>query len=239
MAATRLASLIVLSLVPLTGCSLLHSNIKGGFACAAPHGTCAPSMTIDDAAITAIGGQHVHDGEKPTADAATQAGGKQAWNIAPGGRPALKVVFPAWRDGTGQWHPRTAAYTPLDVPPSSLADAAPLDGHVLGASQTASLLVLAEMAPEIAALAAPPSAVPMPMPMPVSDDRLQISAANDSKAMPQMQPTAGGAGPLDTIKAEVKQILSAGAKMPAGKDLAPQTSAQPAKPAASFPPAGN
>jgi conjugal transfer pilus assembly protein TraV len=33
---------------------MFHSNIKGGFACSAPDGSCAPTTIIDDGALRAI-----------------------------------------------------------------------------------------------------------------------------------------------------------------------------------------
>jgi hypothetical protein len=54
--------------MPLAGCSLFHSNVKGGFVCSAPRGTCAPSTTIDDSAIHAIDAEAEAKDAPPTPD---------------------------------------------------------------------------------------------------------------------------------------------------------------------------
>ena len=240
----RLAPPIVLaSLVALSGCSLFHSNIKGGFACSAPKGTCAPSMRIDDAAIHEIGGQDEHGSDKSAADPesraerpqkATDAGagrtaGNHAWIFIRGERPALKVVYPEWRDDAGQLHPRTTAYTPVDVAPAVPRSVTPLDRSSLGRTDTGSLLAIAEMAPEIAALPAPPQTPDRPA---KSDDKL--APAPDTHAGTQ----AARPGALDAIKDQVKGILSN-----AGRAGGSAAQAMPAKtdtkPVASFPPTGN
>ena len=240
----RLAPPIVLaSLVALSGCSLFHSNIKGGFACSAPKGTCAPSMRIDDAAIHEIGGQDEHGSDKSAADSesraerpqkATDAGlGRTArnreWVFVRGARPELRIVYPEWHDAAGQLHPRTTAYTPVDVAPAVPRAITPLDRRSLGGTDTGSLLAIAEMAPEIAALPAPPQTADRPA---NSDDKL--APAPDTHAGTQAaRPVA-----LDAIKDQVKEILSNAGR--AGGSAAPTMPAKPgAKPVASFPPAGN
>jgi len=240
----RLAPPIVLaSLVALSGCSLFHSNIKGGFACSAPKGTCAPSMRIDDAAIREIGGPDEHVSDKSAADpesrterpqmagdaAPGRTAGNRAWIFIRGERPALKVVYPEWRDDAGQLHPRTTAYTPVDVAPAVPRAITPLDRGSLGGTDTSSLLAIAEMAPEIAAMPAPPQTADRPA---KSDDRL--APAPDTHV--GTQPARPGA--LDAIKDQVKEILSN-----AGRAGGSAAQAMPAKtdtkPVASFPPAGN
>jgi hypothetical protein len=80
--------------MPLAGCSLFHSNIKGGFVCSAPRGTCAPSTTIDDSAIHAIDAETeakdaAHADGEPTANgsqASSNPKEKKAWTfIGPAG----------------------------------------------------------------------------------------------------------------------------------------------------------
>ena len=240
----RMASPIALaSLVALSGCSLFHSNIKGGFACSAPKGTCAPSMRIDDAAIHEIGGQDEHGSDKSAADPESRAerpqmaggagsgrtAGNRAWIFIRGERPALKVVYPEWRDDAGQMHPRTTAYTPVDVAPAVPRAITPLDRRSLGGTDTGSLLAIAEMAPEIAAMPAPPQTA----------DRAAESGDNLAPA-PDTHTETQAAHPsaLDVIKGQVKEILSN-----AGRAVGSAAPAKPAKtdtkPVASFPPAGN
>lgn len=237
----RLASpMMFASLALLSGCSLLHSNIKGGFACAAPRGTCAPSMRIDDAAIHEIGRQDDH-GNTLAATSDRQAGGvqssagasearstaKREWVFVRGARPAIKVVFPEWRDASGQLHPRTAAYAPIDLPPAVPIKPLALDGRRLGAVDSGCLLAIAEMAPEIGTLPAPPPA--------------GEGSAKKSDGAPPAPAAMGGLGtasPLDAIKEQVKQILSTTGH-PVSAPLQPKAGNGAAVPAASFPPAGN
>ncbi len=240
----RMAPPIVFaSLIALSGCSLFHSNIKGGFACSAPKGTCAPSMRIDDAAIHEIGGQDEHGSDKSAADPESRAerpqmagdvgpgrtAGKRAWIYIRGERPALKVVYPEWRDAAGQLHPRTTAYTPVDVAPAVPRAITPLDHRSLGGTDSGSLLEVAEMAPEIAAMPAPSQTADRAA---KSDDNL--APAPDTHTETQ----AAHPGAFDAIKDQVKEILSNAGR--AGGSAAQATPAKTdAKPVASFPPAGN
>ena len=242
MRARRLACLAVFGLIPLSGCTLLHSNIKGGFACAAPRGTCAPSMTIDDSAIDSIRSNQSttakdtarrgtdQDG-KTTATGTNPASDRNRIFIA-GRRPALKVMFPAWRDTVGQWHPRTTAYTPVDARPATAQAVTPIDGDAMARPDTTSLLAVAEMAPEIAP-SLPPSEV---------SERPEHSGPGLPVVPPLTKPATGTTAPLDAITDQVKQILSAAGKATTAipeRTAAPGAGSKSAKPAASFPPAGN
>lgn len=240
-------SLILIGASALSGCSLLHSNIKGGFACAAPHGTCAPSMTIDDAAIRGIGGQDVRTGDggeapaptnselaKPVRSALPKSGTGKEWVFVPGDRPAIKVVFPAWRDGTGQVHPRTAAYAPVDLPQVPVAKAMPLNAGQMGAGEGTSLLAIAEMAPDVSLLGSAPAVTAT-----VNDHVTGIGTPDAMPAGGNLQSTgAGSPGALDVIKDQVKHILSTTKKPPASPDV-PNTGPAPVQSGASFPPKGS
>lgn len=246
MRAQRLACLAVFGLIPLSGCTLLHSNIKGGFACAAPRGTCAPSMTIDDSAIDSI-----RSNQNPTNNDAARRGTDQDGkttatgpNPVPDGerifiagrRPALKVMFPAWRDTAGLWHPRTTAYTPVDARPATAQTVAPIDGEAMARPDTTSLLAVAEMAPEIA-----PQIPPAPPPSEVTE-RPEHSGPGLPVVPPLTKPATGTIAPLDAIKDQVKQILSAASKATNAipeRTTAPGAGSDSTKPAVRFPPAGN
>jgi len=117
------------------GCSAVQSNVRGGFACGAPGGTCAPSTTIDDAAVSAI-----HRSERAQASARDKADGPDlvladdaapeedailvkalpvsrrnpSADRGPPPGPALKVVYPAYQDRNGEIHPRRLAYALVD-----------------------------------------------------------------------------------------------------------------------------
>jgi conjugal transfer pilus assembly protein TraV len=144
--------------VGLASCSAFHSNVKGGFSCAAPRGgTCAPSTTIDDAAIHEIEGGKDAAGE----GAAPPAGAPHTAN-----RAALRVVYPPWHDGSGHVHKRTVAYVSVDAPGEVPADQTRVAGD---AAPGSSLLAIAESAAELplaeASTAADPSTATGPMPV--------------------------------------------------------------------------
>ena len=221
-----------LGLMPLAGCSLFHSNIKGGFVCSAPRGTCAPSTTIDDSAIHAIDAEAEAKDAPPTPDGEPAANGsqaftnpkeKKAWTfIGPAGsatRPVLKIVYLPWRDGTGRLHPRTTGFVPIDAPRASEASSAPLDAKAMGTGQDMSLLTLAEMAPDMALMA------PAPAP---------TKASEPGKATPAVP-----ADPTAAIKAQVKEILNQPKPVAAPNKADPAKAGETKTGAATFPPQGN
>jgi conjugal transfer pilus assembly protein TraV len=186
-----------LGLMPLAGCSLFHSNIKGGFVCSAPRGTCAPSTTIDDSAIHAIDAE-AEAKNAPTPDGETIASGtqastnpkeKKAWTFVGPARPVLKIVYLPWRDGSGRLHPRTTGFVPVDAPRASELSSASLDAKAMGAGTDMSLLSLAEMAPDMALM--DPSPKPA-MPEPKADAAAPIAPGD----------------PVAAIKDKVKAILN-------------------------------
>lgn len=128
----------VLGMALTAGCSAVQSNVRGGFACSAPGGTCAPSTVIDDAALRAIPEAGQTDasarGKGEGADLVLGEGGasEQAPILVQGRQPAtrrhgggehsaaapvhaLRVVYPAYRDRDGHAHPRRLAYAPVDT----------------------------------------------------------------------------------------------------------------------------
>lgn len=110
----------------VSGCSMFHSNIRGGFACAAPDGSCAPTTVIDDGALRSIQDNPTSgdlplpaasDEPKPAQDEMVSA--KQvvkdprlAASLA--GR-ALRIVFPAHTISDGQVVPKRIAYARVDL----------------------------------------------------------------------------------------------------------------------------
>lgn len=131
-----LAAVLVMALT--SGCSAVQSNVRGGFACSAPGGTCAPSTVIDDAALSAIPGAGQTDasarGKGEGADLVLGEGGASEQapilvqgrqiagrHLGRGGQSeatpvhALRIVYPAYRDRDGQAHPRRLAYAPVDT----------------------------------------------------------------------------------------------------------------------------
>jgi conjugal transfer pilus assembly protein TraV len=223
--------------IALSGCSLFHSNINGAFACAAPRGTCAPSMAIDDAALRAIGpgsGDQAEDATMPASVAvagsahriharksASSAG--ETRGVEPQARPALKVVYPAWRGADGKLHERTVTFAPVDMPTPVATALQPVAVSTLGTREPTSLLGLAEMAPEAGALALPARGAQSNAGTPWQEGALKVS------------PVPAAANPVDAVKQRVAQILSSLPKPDQAKG--PETTAP--KTGASFPPAGN
>ncbi|RVU03295.1 hypothetical protein EOE18_16420 [Novosphingobium umbonatum] len=221
----------VLGLMPLAGCSLFHSNVKGGFVCSAPRGTCAPSTTIDDTAIHAIDAEaEAKDAPAPDSEAgssmpqaSTNPKEKKAWTfvgpVRPGLRPVLRIVYLPWRDGSGRLHPRTTGFVPVNAPLASEVSSAPLDAKAMGAGTDMSLLTLAEMAPDMALMA------PAPAP---------TKASEPGKAAPAVP-----ADPTAAIKAQVKEILTQPKPVVAPINADPAKAGETKTGAATFPPQGD
>lgn len=223
-----------LGLMPLAGCALFHSNIKGGFVCSAPHGTCAPSTTIDDSAIHAINaGDKAKDGpqssdsdeDAPQSQTSATSKKKKAWTfVGPAGsaiRPVLKIVYLPWRDGSGRLHPRTTGFVPVDAPLASELSSAPIDVKAMGAGTDMSLLTLAEMVPDMALMD--------PSPKPAMPAKPKADAA---------APSAPG-DPVPAIKDKVKAILNQPQEQPGTPKPSPPQPTQAKTSAATFPPQGN
>lgn len=175
----------------LTGCSMVQSNVKGGFSCAAPHGTCAPSTVIDDGALHAIDTNKTDPvANASAAPSVEDARPRAAWagpDTDPA-RGALKVVYPAWHDGSGHVHKRTVAYVKVDAPGLVSADGA---AHASDNPAGSNLLTVAESAPDLV-LVSPARAV-----------------APSSEVPAEPRPAATNAAtPLGTIKAQVRDILA-------------------------------
>ena len=238
---------LVAGMLALSGCSIFHSNVKGGFACAAPRGTCAPSTTIDDAALRAIDGTTKAQDKGGAANKVRTSERPDRQWVYVGPRPALRIVYPAWRDGDGRIHPRTAAYVPVDAPHVAPLDVIPLEAASLGAGRDTSLLAVAELAPDQSLVASP---TPAPQGAGESADNTPVPAPRLIGLAPTGNPhlptvPSSGAGPLDAIRKQVAGILTAAPK-PAtttptstGSKPAPTTPARLPKSGASFPPAGN
>lgn len=111
----------------VSGCSMFHSNIRGGFACTAPDGSCAPTTVIDDAAIRSIQ-ENPSSGDLALSTATANSTGAVPNVLVPGdqvakdahlaaslGGRALRVVFPAHAGAGGQIVPKRIAYARVDL----------------------------------------------------------------------------------------------------------------------------
>jgi hypothetical protein len=248
--------LVFVSLLPLTGCVLFHSNVKGGFACSAPSGTCAPSSAIDDSAIRAMGADAASvasptdrsrlDGASlETASIPAPPSKEKPWAHVSPARPALKIVYLPWRDAAGRLHPRTSSFVSVEAAPAPTSETRPIDQSDLGAAPTLSLLAIAEMAPELGE--------PIHQAMPATATATNITRA--ANAEPAGLPTSSAKDPIAAIKDQVKQILESPkparpqhlpvTKAPAAPPKIGETPVLPVAPAkpdnapASFPPEGN
>jgi conjugal transfer pilus assembly protein TraV len=154
--------------MPLAGCSLFHSNVKGGFVCSAPRGTCAPSTTIDDSAIHAIDAEAEAKDAPPAPMASRrqrippihQSQGEEGMDLCRPRSAGAQDRLYALARWIGSPPPRTTGFVPIDAPHLAEASSAPLDAKAMGAGQDMSLLTLAEMAPDMALMAPAPAKVP-------------------------------------------------------------------------------
>jgi conjugal transfer pilus assembly protein TraV len=249
----------------LAGCSMFHDNVKGGFQCQAPRGVCAPSSSIDDAALAQIGGGRADGDMAPASDMtpASDLGLAGAMDInskhpvrsakharrrdvqpgfAGASRPALRIVHLAWRDGQGRMHARTTDYVYVDAAPVPNSDAPPVD-YVADRDGAAdrSLLGVAERAPEIGGISMATSPAPPPAPVVgLMPSAMPLGVAPSAALAPN---------PTEAIRAKVAAILAKAPKPMATMPLGPMppTSAPVASSEAPsthqsggiFPPAGS
>lgn len=106
----------------LASCASLGGNVSGSFSCAAPDGTCAPSATIDDRALAAIGGpEEEGDFVRASGSPASIGSGDDRFARSRPVRPApgdtartrervLRIVFQPYIDEHGRLHEATAVH---------------------------------------------------------------------------------------------------------------------------------
>lgn len=242
------AAVLGLAATQLAACvSMFGGNIKGSFSCGAPGGTCAPSTVIDDQALAVIQNarplsppgrvpagpyfQPPANRSERTSSLVPTGSGRLA--AAGGGmvhreRRVLRVVFPSYVDGAGNFHEPRVVHTVADAGGwMQVSGAAPNAGDQLaGRSQAAALAPLPspqELAAQKAApadqtvatavdpglganLAAPAGAsqVGLPDPRVVAEARAKGAAQRSTS-------------PIEGIKAEVQARLAQTAKAPAGQ----------------------
>lgn len=247
------AAVLGLAATQLAACvSMLGGNIKGSFSCGAPGGTCAPSTVIDDQALAVIQNarpmapagpyfQPPANRSERTANLVPTGSGRLA---AAGGdmihreRRVLRVVFPSYVDGAGNFHEPRVVHTVADAGGwMQVSGSAPNAGDQLAGRSQAAALAPQASPPALAAdkagergqtvaaatdpgpaanLVAPASAIPsgLPDPRAVAEARAKVAAQRT-------------ASPLDAIKAEVQAKLAQTAKAPTGQ--APGIVPAPAK----------
>lgn len=148
----------------LSACATLGSNIQGNFSCRAPGGICAPTSTIDDAALALIGGDAsvTPAGPYTPAPSAEPRMIQAAWaKPMRSGEKVLRIVFPAHIDSAGRFRETTAIHAvveraawmagaPAPAPPVRIAAATiEMPAEVYAEAGMRSLGELASAAPEV------------------------------------------------------------------------------------------
>ena len=219
----RVARVLAIGLVAygligtVAGCSLFHSNVKGGFLCSAPNGSCAPTSLIDDGAI-----RDIRQNEKTDRSgdlllpSATPSPVRPDEIIYPADRPgndgkvvaalggrALKVIYPAHLGLDGKVVPKRIAYALVDLP--AWQEPVTADGRV---SDTIShgLLGAAQNAPDALMMISAVANVPGASLPPVARDDHPAEA----------QTVRPSSAQIDAIKAQADKILRAAKVRTAG-----------------------
>jgi conjugal transfer pilus assembly protein TraV len=242
-----------LAATQLAACtSLWGGNIKGNFACSAPGGTCAPSTVIDDQALAVIqNARPMVPASGPYFQPPARASG-QSGRLVPSGsgriaaastgvahreRRVLKVVFPSYVDGAGNFHEPRVVHTVADA--GGWMQLAGANGPGGTAPNTATSLadpqpsaardpLRAEVKEPGSEAQAPSQSLapsnPMPDPKVVAEARAKAAMRTSS-------------APVDAIRAEVEARLGAGPKtvqptaashLQSGPAVKPASGAEPA-----------
>ncbi|MEO7223222.1 MAG: hypothetical protein ABIY37_12175, partial [Devosia sp.] len=101
----------------LGACTSLGGNIQGNFSCRAPGGICAPTSTIDDAALALIGGDEsvIPAGPYPAPTMGTPRMIQAAANEpVRSGEKVLRIVFPSHIDRAGRFRETTAIHAVVE-----------------------------------------------------------------------------------------------------------------------------
>lgn len=230
---------IGLAATQLAACTtFLGSNVKGSFSCSAPGGTCAPSTVIDDHALNLIQNARPMVPETrfpagPTFErqprrsntrtsAARQEGQGRLAAVRPDlvhrERRVLKVVFPSYVDGAGNFHEPRVVHTVADeggwMQLSTVAPTPVLARSSTGPSipEASAAMPAGSAEPTLAASGRAPAAPPDPR-------AVAAARARDGAAR--------AANPIDAIKAEVDARLGQSAKAPGGIVASPETGTSP------------
>lgn len=187
-------------------CTTFGTNVKGSFQCDGPEGVCAPSIAIDDAALSQIqksdreelmapaGPYGIDDGDPARSHMAALS----AAPTPPNQTYQLSVVFPAYTDFAGNIHARKTLAANVGLP-GRTANSVELAGRARGQGSSRGLLAAAQSAPVLAPVAA------------VEPQGDANTAPAFASAEPGAEPGAVGAvraAPIDRIKAEVEARLS-------------------------------
>lgn len=208
-------------LASTSACSMFHSNIRGGFACAAPDGSCAPTTVIDDAALKSITDNPVSGDLALPAPAASERGG-EAEQLVPGTRVAkepqlaaslsgraLRIVFPAHKAPGGPQVPKRIAYARVDLAEWEGFANEPTfssDGKIK-TKVSRGLLGAAVNAPEMLSVG---TAANQPI------EQVASSSARPAPTAAATSSSPASAGWIDDVKAQAAKVLSEAKNKSAG-----------------------
>ena len=181
---------VMIAAVALSGCATLGGNVKGGFACRAPDGICAPTLKIDDQALAMISGG---DGDPMPAgmvDPGTRDDPRftplsEASRLTRTSEKVLRIVFPAHVDRQGRYREASAIHAVVER--SGWADTAYSASAQASASSdgVGPRLASADQGPSLAEMAAASPEVPFPISAPDASSAPAVAvaaAANDPNA---------------------------------------------------------
>lgn len=244
---------IGLAATQLAACtSLWGGNIKGNFACSAPGGTCAPSTVIDDQALAVIqNARPMVPASGPYFQPPARASGQSARLVPTGSgriaaastgvahreRRVLKVVFPSYVDGAGNFHEPRVVHTVADAGGwMQLSGANGLGGAEPDtAASLANPQLSAARDPLRAEVKEPGSEAQAP-----SQNLAPSGAMPDPKVVAEARAKAAmraASAPVDAIRAEVEARLGATPKAGQPAAATPQQSGAAPKPAIATQPA--
>ena len=122
------AGAVLAATASLGACTSLGGNIQGNFSCRAPDGICAPTSTIDDAALALIGGDESVTPAGPYSAPSTEAPRlirTAANEPVRSGEKVLRIVFPSHIDRAGRYRETTAIHAVVERAVWTTASASP------------------------------------------------------------------------------------------------------------------
>ena len=122
------AGAVLAATASLGACTSLGGNIQGNFSCRAPGGICAPTSTIDDAALALIGGDESVMPAGPYSAPSTETPRlirTAANEPVRSGEKVLRIVFPSHIDRAGRFRETTAIHAVVERAVWTTASASP------------------------------------------------------------------------------------------------------------------
>ena len=123
------AGAVLAATASLGACTSLGGNIQGNFSCRAPDGICAPTSTIDDAALALIGGGESVIPAGPYSAPSTETPRlirTAANEPVRSGEKVLRIVFPSHIDRAGRFRETTAIHAVVERAVWTTASASPV-----------------------------------------------------------------------------------------------------------------